>query len=47
MLRLNAIVNCFKCGEAGYMAAGCVNRNMVPAFKNCNERGHFMRVCLK
>ena len=43
----NTAVNCFKCGEVGHMAAGCVNRSMVPACGNCDERGHFMRKCPK
>ena len=34
-------------GEVEHMAAGCVNRSMVPACGNCDERGHFMRKCPK
>ena len=29
------------------VAAGCLNRNMVPVCGYCGERGHFMRACPK
>ena len=44
---LNAVVNCFKCTEAGDMEAGCVKENMVPSSGDCGEGGHFMLACPK